>query len=1465
MNGNHVEPDWRPLSPADTITLGTGGATIGWGVPPNLVYLEGPLGVDRDGPTPEEVAQGWVFGLIPTTWPDSQPQWLANDWGVIPYAIGAPPGSTMRFPIWYRWTRGSQQTATAPSANIPPPDATPILSSSDPTWGEVIPEGFGTRQVDAAPIWVGPVRRVAEHDFTGAVDFAVSFGRTARPEFHNVRLNKLFSNGKLIYDSNAGSPVTEEGVTVTFYPGMPDALPDPTIQAAEGAATPGFRRLFYAVIRNHPLFHSDTKLPSIRGELAELPDFQAPATTNMNQLSPPVGIEGEPVVADFDSGTFWAFSHTFGREHVLHEFDMLTNSEISRVTMDGSLLTSLNTDAAAEWNDMFADWWTLYDKYNGLIHFQHGFAESNGTRIGSVQLSSGKLVSSYGASTNNGTTDESNTGFSFYADFLRFRAFGTTIHGIAVGTIFHQAAVLTYRKQQGSASPGNDVKLSHAGQLKGGDTFTFGFDVAFDTDARPQGVCCYPVLDRPELISQFNVDTADFQNAAVLYGDGSALMEFEGSLSGEAPSDGGDASWQTNVPPRVLYDFPEDITSIFTEPQTGSILVTYGNGNVTIGMARLQPTWVGGAGGGCTLASVSMLWKVPVEVDGRLLGNLQRSMNMTAGTFAYADGGIVVRSLITGQEVYRHNPGIELPNDWVYDSVSQTIWGNSNDVDDTPVRLSLFSGTTATVPVTDFLSWCALRLGYEDADISHDVSISETVIGGNITEVTAARQAMITVAAMYSVVSVEIGGKIKFVRPSPGEAATLTAVFTKDDLAALAEGEYEARNDTTVAANDLAANVSVTCLDPANNYNPTTQTYKRVTFPFATSKSKASTDYAAPIVVTSEDSLNIAARLVLDGFAQGSVFNWRLPHRYLNVIPGDVIGFLADDNITVDELSQVREISYNGDYSMTVKGIRWALSDTLSLTVDSPAGRQAVTAALPSDSIAIALDIPLIDPTDETPGAALIYTGAGSQGQTWWKSAELHRSMDSTLADLYLATTALPWGTVSEALPATESALTTFATDTDTVLTISGRSLSANMFVSVSDEHFRAGYNAIVIGAPGRWEIVYFRDVEVVGATQFRLSNLLRGRRGTNVACDSHTGGEQAVLVTANGGRPAFRGDRLDFKFRGKQLSYYAVGENTRRSPVATTFSMQGASAQPWTVRRVRGKFASLVNAVGATSYDNECGQGSRHELISAFGIYNYSDDTGDLGPVPQTLNTDYSPQNLLDGSTSGAKEHSTTLADGQMAAEIQFDFHGSCFKQIIDEIIVGTFAGGCGGTWAVEATDDTTGSWTTLGTGLSLAGLSPTFSFTNTTGYWFYRLRQTAGTTTDSGSLTEVKFKCKAQIEDANDILITWLRRDRMSPAAVWVTDEQPMTETTEVYQVQIQPMQTIAAGSSFPKVLPLVNSTRVLYSAADQATDGFTPPVLTLGVRVAQLGQGVTGLDGDVSNRLGMQGLIHTVEVDS
>lgn len=88
-----------------------------------------------------------------------------------------------------------------------------------------------------------------------------------------------------------------------------------------------------------------------------------------------------------------------------------------------------------------------------------------------------------------------------------------------------------------------------------------------------------------------------------------------------------------------------------------------------------------------------------------------------------------------------------------------------------------------------------------------------------------------------------------------------------------------------------------------------------------------------------------------------------------------------------------------------------------------------------------------------------------------------------------------------------------------------------------------------------------------------------------------------------------------------------------------------------------------------------------------------------------------------------------------------------------------------------------------------------------------------------------------KATLEVGDDVEITWVRRDRLS-IHDWVTEDTELNEATEEYELDIMD------GSSVVRTVTGLATPEYLYSAADQATDGFTPPLTEIKVRVFQVG---------------------------
>ncbi len=107
-----------------------------------------------------------------------------------------------------------------------------------------------------------------------------------------------------------------------------------------------------------------------------------------------------------------------------------------------------------------------------------------------------------------------------------------------------------------------------------------------------------------------------------------------------------------------------------------------------------------------------------------------------------------------------------------------------------------------------------------------------------------------------------------------------------------------------------------------------------------------------------------------------------------------------------------------------------------------------------------------------------------------------------------------------------------FALDWENTLTVVPQSQGFELN-SISDDELWAGGNAAFVGN----EIIQFRDAVENLNGSWTLSNLLRGRRGTEYACDNHTLAEEFVLLEE--APISFAGETLDS--RGGERFYLSV------------------------------------------------------------------------------------------------------------------------------------------------------------------------------------------------------------------------------------------------------------------------------------------------------------------------------------
>ncbi|MEA3011460.1 MAG: hypothetical protein QOD42_5 [Sphingomonadales bacterium] len=198
------------------------------------------------------------------------------------------------------------------------------------------------------------------------------------------------------------------------------------------------------------------------------------------------------------------------------------------------------------------------------------------------------------------------------------------------------------------------------------------------------------------------------------------------------------------------------------------------------------------------------------------------------------------------------------------------------------------------------------------------------------------------------------------------------------------------------------------------------------------------------------------------------------------------------------------------------KVARWTLGPmvaTLDLVRVSGAEAPDLVAASPGRAVsendlphgpttARLLDLPLGDGLETRP---LLYVAAAGASEGWRRAA-LSASYDSGASWQDEGGTAAPaaMGVTLSALPAAGSALI----DSRSALEI--ELLGEAMWLEGrSDDLLAGGANLAAIGD----ELVQFGTAEALGDRRFRISRLLRGRRGTEYAAAGHAAGEPFTLI----------------------------------------------------------------------------------------------------------------------------------------------------------------------------------------------------------------------------------------------------------------------------------------------------------------------------------------------------------------
>jgi Putative phage tail protein len=412
-----------------------------------------------------------------------------------------------------------------------------------------------------------------------------------------------------------------------------------------------------------------------------------------------------------------------------------------------------------------------------------------------------------------------------------------------------------------------------------------------------------------------------------------------------------------------------------------------------------------------------------------------------------------------------------------------------------------------------------LRAGYDAGDIDVAALGDAFVQGYVIDTVASARNALEPLQLYQAFDLIEIDGQLK----ARIHSAAVDATVPICEARAANEQQDPPPLMTITRAQelDLPRELSVDHLNPAYDFQRGSQHARRIT-----SKSHAVEKIALPIVCPSQNAKQIAERLLYRRWIERNKIEIMISRTMIDVDVGDVINF--DGRVL-----RVTEINQHGGLikANTVPVSEFTLSSSAS--ADSGAGQRRHALTLIPSTLYM-MDIPPLRSADDQAGVYVAISGA-----TGWAGGALFRSEDGV--NFTSQTNVSVPVTAGLATSILGPAPTEYIDRAHTV----NVALLRGTLSSCTQDDMLNGVNAALLGD----ELIHFQNANLNGDGSYTLSNILRGRKGSEAAVATHTVGERFVLLQAN----TLRFIPLNVSDRGRSFYYRAATTGQDVQNVANT------------------------------------------------------------------------------------------------------------------------------------------------------------------------------------------------------------------------------------------------------------------------------------------------------------------------
>jgi hypothetical protein len=344
------------------------------------------------------------------------------------------------------------------------------------------------------------------------------------------------------------------------------------------------------------------------------------------------------------------------------------------------------------------------------------------------------------------------------------------------------------------------------------------------------------------------------------------------------------------------------------------------------------------------------------------------------------------------------------------------------------------------------------------------------------------------------------------------------------------------------AATSLPAALALSFYDPARDYQ-TGQV--RVSSPAPSRVTRALT---VPCVLEAGAAKTAAESLLLRAWALRERLTVRLPLSFLNIRPGTLFRLPAIAGDWVAEDVEIERFIV----AVTLRAL-WAHAGSRS--ADPGRGLpQPDVVAMPT-GLAL-LDLP--DPATDQPTLAL----AAASPSGGWKPVPVEIEVGGVVSASRTALGEALLGRLLTTLAPGQSFLLDLVNSVDVQLANPDHWLQSR-----DDDALAMGANVAMIGD----EVIQFGQALAVAPARFRLSRLLRGRRGSEWAAAAHAADEKFVLLDAR----TLKSIAVPVELLGSAITVTAHGPGDAASPPTVSRTANGEAMRPLSPAHLRATLAA--------------------------------------------------------------------------------------------------------------------------------------------------------------------------------------------------------------------------------------------------------------------------------------------------